>query len=389
MPDKHAVLSASKAHQWLACPPSIRWSEQFEEPEQSEAAAEGTVAHALAEDAMRKILNGKRVTVPTKIRKDPLFKPAMVEHVAVYTDAICETLHNMREAGCDPIIYLEQSLDLTPWVPEGFGTADCILIGSGGIHVFDFKYGKGVPVSAEDNPQLKLYGLGAIHEFDMLYDIDNVVLHIIQPRLESITEWEISRQDLEAWGAVTVIPTAKLAFAGEGEYNPGKDQCRWCVCKNVCRAYNTYMLDAAKARLNEDGNERQPNELSPDEIAKLLGAVDEIKRWATQVNEYALEQALTGTRYPGFKLVEGISRRKITDEKAALDSLTVAGFLPEQTMKLKGLGDLEELVGKKRLNELIGDYIVKPEGKPTLVPESDKRKEYNEFKNVFEEVSES
>ena len=389
MPDKHAVLSASKAHQWLACPPSIRWSEQFEEPEQSEAAAEGTVAHALAEDAMRKILNGKRVTVPTRIKKDPLFKPAMVEHVAVYTDAICETLHNMREAGCDPIIYLEQSLDLTPWVPEGFGTADCIVIGSGEIHVFDFKYGKGVPVSAEDNPQLKLYGLGAIHEFDMLYDIDNVVLHIIQPRLESITEWEISRKDLEAWGAETVIPTAKLAFAGEGEYNPGKDQCRWCVCKNVCRAYNTYMLDAAKARLNADGEERQPNELSPDEIAKLLGVVDEIKRWATQVNEYALEQALTGTKYPGFKLVEGISRRKITDEKAALDSLTVAGFLPYQTMKLKGLGDLEELVGKKRLSELIGDYIVKPEGKPTLVPESDKRKEYNEFKNVFEEVSES
>lgn len=388
MPDKHAVLSASKAHQWLACPPSIRWSEQFEEPEQSEAAAEGTVAHALAEDAMRKILNGKRVTVPTKIRKDPLYKPAMVEHVAVYTDAICETLHSMREAGCDPIIYLEQALDLTPWVPDGFGTADCIVIGSGEIHVFDFKYGKGVPVSAEDNPQLKLYGLGAIHEFDMLYDIDNVVLHIIQPRLESITEWEISRKDLETWGAVTVIPTAKLAFAGEGEYNPGKDQCRWCVCKNVCRAYNTYMLDAAKARLNADGEERQPNELSPDEIAKLLGAVDEIKRWATQVNEYALEQALTGTKYPGFKLVEGISRRKITDEKAALDSLTVAGFLPIQTMKLKGLGDLEELVGKKKLSELIGDYIVKPEGKPTLVPESDKRKEYNEFKNVFEEVSE-
>ena len=389
MPEKHAILSASKAHQWLACPPSIRWSEQFEEPEQSEAAAEGTVAHALAEDAMRKTLDGKRVTVPTRIKRNPLFKPAMVEHVAVYTDTICETLHAMRDAGCDPIVYLEQQLDLSPWVPEGFGTADCILIGSGTLHVFDFKYGKGVPVSAVDNPQLMLYGLGAIHEFDMLYDIDTVVLHIVQPRLESITEWSIARDVLEWWGKCTVKPIAQTAFKGEGNFNPGVDQCRWCVCKNVCRAYNTFMLDSAKARLNDSGEERQPNELSDAEIAKLLGVVEEIKRWATRVNEFALEQALAGTKYPGFKLVEGISRRKITDEQSALDNLTVAGFLPIQTMKLKGLGDLEELVGKKRLNELIGEFIVKPEGKPTLVPESDKRAEYNEFKSVFEEAKES
>ena len=388
MPERHAVLSASKAHQWLLCPPSIRWSEQFDEPEQSEAAAEGTVAHALAEDAMRKTLAGKRVTVPTKIKRDPLFKPAMVEHVAVYTDTICETLHKMREDGCDPIIYLEQQLDLTPWVPEGFGTADCVLIGSGTLHVFDFKYGKGVPVSAEDNPQLKLYGLGAIHEFDMLYDIETVVLHIVQPRLESITEWEISRAALEAWGEETVKPIADLAFKGEGEFKAGKDQCRWCVCKNACRTYNSYILDSVKARLNAEGEERQPNELSPEEIASLLGMVEEIKQWATKVKEYATEQALDGTKYPGYKLVEGISRRKITDENAALENLTVAGFLPIQTMKLKGLGDLEDLVGKKRLQELIGDFIVKPDGKPALVPESDKRPEYNEAKAIFEEVNE-
>lgn len=388
MPDKHAILSASKAHQWLKCPPSIRWSEKFVEPEQSEAAAEGVVAHALAEDAVRKTLAGKRVTVPAKIRKDPLYKPAMVEHVAIYTDAICETLQKMREDGCDPIIYLEQQLDLTPWVPEGFGTADCVLIGNGAIHVFDFKYGKGVPISAVDNPQLKLYGLGAIHEFDMLYDLDTVVLHIVQPRLESITEWEIPRKELEAWGEETVKPIAELAFNGKGEFTPGKDQCRWCVCKNACRAYNTYILDAAKARLTADGEERQPNELTPEEIASLLGMVEEIKSWATKVKEYATEQALAGTKYPGYKLVEGISRRKITKEKEALDNLTVAGFLPIQTMKLKGLGDLEDLVGKKRLTELIGDFIEKPDGKPALVPESDKRPEYNECKSIFEEVKE-
>lgn len=388
MPERHAVLSASKSHQWLECPPSIRWEEQFPEREQSEAAAEGTVAHALAEDHMRKTLEGKRLTVPAKIKNDPLFRPAMVEHVATYCEAIMETYHQMQEDGADPSVYLEVQLDLTPWVPEGFGTADCILIGNGALHVFDFKYGKGVPVEAEDNPQLKLYGLGALNEFGMLYDIDLVTLHIIQPRLDSITEWSIARDLLEWWGECTVKPIAQTAFKGEGNFNPGTSQCRWCRCKNVCRAYNTFMLDSAKARLNDSGEERQPNELSDAEIAKLLGVVEEIKRWATRVADYALEQALNeGARYPGYKLVEGISRRKITDEKAAAEELMVAGFTPKQTMKLKGIGDLEDLVGVKKLNELIGKYIVKPDGKPTLVPESDKRKEFNEFK-VFEEVNE-
>lgn len=388
MPDRHAVLSASKSHQWLKCPPSVRWEESFEEAPQSEAAAEGTLAHALAEDHMRKTLDGKKLTVPAKIKANPLYRPAMVEHVATYCETIMETVIGMREAGTDPSVFLEQELDLSPWIPEGFGTADCVVIGDGVLHVFDFKYGKGVPVDAEENPQLKLYGLGALNEFGMLYDIDLVTLHIIQPRLESITEWSIPRDTLEWWGETEVKPIAQTAFEGKGEFNPGQDQCRWCKCKNVCRAYHTYMLESAKARLNENGEERQPNELSTQEIAKLLEVVDEIKRWATKVAEYALEQALNnGVEYPGFKLVEGISRRKITDEKAALDSLMLDGYAVNQITKLKGIGDLEELVGKKKLTELIGKYIEKPEGKPTLVPESDKRKEYNKFK-VFEEVSE-
>jgi len=389
MPERHAVLGASKAHQWLKCPPSIRWEEWFLEPPQSEAAAEGTVAHSLAEYRMRKLLEGKKVKAPAKIKKNPLYRPAMEEHVDVYCDEIMGVLTEMRMRGEDPTIYLEQELDLSPWVPEGFGTADCILIGNGTLHVFDFKYGKGVPVSAVDNPQLKLYGLGALNELGMLYDIDTITLHIIQPRLDSITEWTITRKDLEMWGENVVKPVAKLAFDGEGDFSPGVDQCRWCKCKRACRAYNNYMLDSAKARLNVDGKERLPNELSPEEIAELLKVVEDIKRWATKVAEYALDQALTeGTEYPGFKLVRGISRRKITDEKAALEALTAAGFLPYQTMKLKGLGDLEDLVGAKRLQELIGDVIVKPDGKPTLVPKSDKREEYNRFESVFEEVQE-
>ena len=384
-PEKHATLGASKAHQWMACPPSARWEEQFTDPGPSEAAQEGTVAHALAEDHLSKVLVGKKVTTPKKLRENPLYRPAMEEHVATYCDAVMETMTSLQSH--DPIIYLEQRLDLSKWIPEGFGTADCILIADGVLHVFDFKYGKGVPVSAEENPQLKLYGLGAIAEFECLYDIKDVVLHIVQPRLDSITEWGVSREVLEKWGEFIVKPVAQQAFDGDGEFNPGEDQCRWCLCKNACRAYNTYMLDNCKARFNDLGEERLPNELSAKEIADLLGVVDEIKRWITSVSDYALDQALNhDVSYPGYKLVEGTSRRKITDEAKVISLLDDHGFTTEKTCKLKGITDLEELVGKKQLQDIIGDYVVKPPGKPTLAPESDKRKPYSDIK--FTEVKE-
>lgn len=387
-PEKHALLGASKAHQWLECPPSAKWEQSFPDPGASEAAAEGTLAHALAEDHLRKLLDGKKATTTKKFKDDPLYRPAMEEHVAVYTGEILETLTAMQQAGDDPIIYLEQKLDLTKWIPEGFGTADCILIGNGTLHVYDFKYGKGVPVSAEENPQLKLYGLGALEEFGMLYDISEVVLHIVQPRLESITEWAVSRDVLEKWGSFIVKPIAEKAYNGEGEFNPGEGTCRWCRCKNACRAYNTYMLDAVKARFNDLGEERQPNELSNQEIAELLKSVEEIKRWANSVAEYALDQALNhNVEYPGFMLVEGRSNRKISDEDAAVAKLYSRGFTANQVMKLKGLTDLEELVGKTRLGDIIGDYIVKPPGKPKLAPISENRKPFNEIK--FSEVKEN
>ena len=387
-PERHALVGASKAHQWMLCPPSVKWEMQFPETESSEAAKEGAVAHRLAEHHLTKILDGKKVTTPGAMKKDPLYKPAMEEHVATYCDVITGTLTEMREAGDDPIIYLEQELDLSKWIPEGFGTADCILIGNGVLHVFDFKYGRGVPVVAEENPQLKLYGLGALEEFSVLYDISEVVLHIIQPRLDSITDWRVSRDVLEKWGEFVVKPTAQKAYKGEGEYNPGEDQCRWCRCKNVCRAYNNYMLDQAKARFNDLGEERQPNELSPEEIAEMLKSVEAIKSWANKVAEYAQDQAVNhGVVWPGYKLVEGISRRKITDEEKVIDILRDKGkFTTEQICKLKGITDLEDLAGKKGLAELIGDYIVKPPGKPTLVPESDKREQLNSIK--FTEVKE-
>ena len=385
-PVKHALLGASKAHQWLECPPSARFEEKFEAPAQSDAAAEGTFAHALAEDLLTKLLNGKKATVSRKTASDPQYYPAMKEHVLTYCDVILETLTAMRSAGADPIIYLEQKLDLSRWVPEGFGTADCIVIGDKVLHVFDFKYGKGVPVAAEENPQLKLYGLGALNEFSCLYDIEEVVLHIVQPRLNSITEWSVSREILEKWGDFVVKPTAKLAFEGKGEFSPGEGQCRWCLAKNRCRAYNSWLLETCQLRFTDMGEERSPNELSDEEIAKILSSADEIKRWVSGVTDYAKSQMLAGVDIPGYKLVEGPSRRKITDEARVIDILREKGFTTEQVCKLKGITDLEDIVGTKALPELIGDYIVKPPGSPTIAPESDKREPFNTLK--FTEVKE-
>ena len=387
-PSNHALLGASKAHQWLACPPSVRWEEQFTDPGPSEAAEEGTLAHALAEDHLRKVLAGKRVTTPKKIKENPLYRPAMEEHVFVYTDEIADTVTKMRENGDDPIVYIEQMLDLGSWVPDGFGTADCIVIGNGVLHVFDFKYGRGVPVDAEENPQLKLYGLGALEEFSLLYEINEVVLHIVQPRLDSVTSWPVSREVLEKWGTFIVKPIAQQAYSGEGEFTPGDEQCRWCLCKMACRAYNNWRLEQCKIRFTDQGEEKSPNELSPAEIAELLKNVVEIKKWANKVEEFAQDQAVNhGVQWPGFKLVEGQSRRKITDEGKVIDILRNNGYTTEQVCKLKGLTDLEELTGKNTLADMIGDYIVKPPGKPTLVPESDKRPVYSNIK--FTEVKEN
>ena len=386
-PTNHAPVGASKAEQWMNCPPSIRAEEQYEVPPQSEAAAEGTLAHAIAEDHLLKMLAGKKVSTPKKLKSDPLYRPAMEEHVATYCDVILETLTTMREQGCDPIIYTEQRLDLSRWIPEGFGTADCILIGNGVLHVFDFKYGKGVPVSAEENPQLKLYGLGAVAEFDCLYEISEVVLHIIQPRLDAITEWPVSREVLEKWGEFVVKPLAQKAYNGEGEFTPGEAQCRWCRAKNRCRAYNEWVLNTCKLRFTDLGEERDPNTLSDKEIAEILGMAEEIKKWVTSVTDYAKDQALNhGVVFPGYKLVESVSRRKITDEQKVIDILRDNGYTTEQVCKLKGITDLEELAGKSTLQNLIGEYIIKPPGNPTLAPESDKRKPYTGIK--FTEVEE-
>ena len=388
-PEKHALLSASKAHQWLACPPSVKWEQEFPE-NVSEAAEEGTFAHALAEDHLTKRLKGKKVTTTSKFRDNKWYRPAMEEYVATYCDVICDVFEQMKQEGRDPYIYLETKLDLDEWVPEGFGTADCIVIADGHLHVFDFKYGKGVPVSAEENPQLKLYALGAIKAYDWMYPIDEVTLHIIQPRLGSVTEWSVSREVLEKWGKFIVKPIGDKAIKGEGDFNPGEDQCRFCKCKNRCRAYNDYVLKTCQLRFDDLGMERNPNELSDAEISEMLKSAAEIKRWVSSVEEYARDQAVNfGVKFPGFKLVAGVSRRTITDEAVVINLLDNQGFTTDKTCKLRGITELEDLVGKSRLEKLIEGYVVKPPGKPTLVPESDRRPEINDVNEVFTEVKEN
>lgn len=383
-PSKHSLLGASKAAQWLGCPPSVMWEQEFPEPPSSEAAEEGTLAHAIAEEHLRRIMAGKKVATSKKLKEDPLYRPVMEEHVAIYTDYIMEELTAAKAVTPDALLVIEDRVDFSRFVPDGFGTADCVLIADGHLQVFDFKYGKGVPVEAYNNPQLRLYGVGALLAYEMLYSIDRVTMHIIQPRLDSITSETLTAQELMEWAEKQVAPKAELAAKGEGEHTPG-EHCRWCRCKNICRAYAQEQLRIAKLRFDEPEHiERNPNELSPEEIAEILSGVDSLTRWAKSIKEYALDQAVNyGETFPGYKIVLGRSNRVIADEGAALEALDAAGFTPDRVMKLKGLGDLEDIVGARKLTELLGDLIIKPAGKPVLAPESDKRPAYNTAKIAF------
>lgn len=388
-PIKHALLGASSAHRWLACTPSARWEAEFPEPPSSEAAAEGTLAHAIAEEHLNRLLAGKKVATSAKYKKNPLYKPVMEEYVGVYTDYIMEHLTEARMKTPDALLMQEERLDFSMYVPDGFGTADCVLIADGEMQIFDLKYGKGVPVDAVDNPQIRLYALGALYAFDMLYDIERVTMHIIQPRLDSNTSETLTVEELRAWAADVVIPRAKLAAAGEGKHVPG-EHCRWCRAKNVCRAHAEMQLEVAKLRFLEPEHiEKPPEALTAGEIGQILDSVDSLVRWAKSVKEYALDMAVNqGYHIPGYKVVEGRSNRIITDESKAIDLLDGAGFTTDRVTKLKGLGELEEIVGAKALANLLGDLLMKPTGKPVLAKESDKRPALNTAAAVFAPVAE-
>lgn len=383
MPDKHAKLSASGSSRWINCPPSVRLEEQFED-KTSIYAEEGTLAHELAELKLR--LELKEITKRTytlrfnKATKDnPLYSKDMDDYVDVYKEICIEKYLNSKETTTDSIAAVEQRLDFSNYVPDGFGTGDFIVIADGTLEICDLKYGKGVPVSAENNSQMRLYALGAINKFSFLYDITKVRMTIIQPRLNSISSDEISVNELLKWAEEVVKHSAELAIKGEGEFKTG-GHCKFCKARSVCRARADENLELAKFEF------KKSDTLSNGEISEILEKVDSLVKWASDVKEYALDKALEGEEFKGYKLVEGRSQRKWKDEKAVAKILIDRGFLDNiiWTKKLTTISNIERAIGKKETERLFKDLIDKPLGKPTLVPLSDKREVYNAAKADFQ-----
>jgi len=378
----HAILSASSASRWMACPPSARLEQNYKN-KTSAFAAEGTLAHELGELnlklALKEISIRKFNSEFKKIEAHELFSNDMPDYVAMYVDTCMEKVSEAKAVTPDALLKIEARLNFSEWVPEGFGTGDFVVIADGTMEVCDLKYGKGIPVSAVDNKQMRLYALGAIAEFSFLYDIKKVKMTIIQPRLDSISTDEISVEDLISWANEFVKPTADLAFKGEGEYCAG-GHCGFCNAKAVCRAREEKNMELAKYEFSDGPT------LTEDEIADIIGKCDELAKWAKDIQEYALEQAVTGIAYPGWKLVEGRSNRKFTDKEAIENILWEHDHDIYKPKELRGITDMERTIGKKRLGELVGDYIEKPLGKPVLVLESDKREVFNKATTDFEMV---
>lgn len=372
----HALLSASGASRWLNCTPSAKLEEEFGERKSSPYAAEGTLAHELSElylrhDVLQDISTQDFEAGLEDIMANELFSEEMLDVLPVYTDYCAAQLAEAQTSNPMACMVIEQKLDLTEYVPESFGTADCTIINDSLLEVIDLKYGKGLTVYADWNKQLMLYGLGALRRYDTLYDITDVRLTIVQPRLNNISSWQISVEELLAWAETELKPRADMAFNGEGELSAGA-WCQFCAVKNRCRKLYEQQMEIAKHEFAE------PELLTDEEIADIVLRVPKFVEWANSIAEYAQNKALTEDKqWPGLKLVEGISRRKwLNEEEAAKAIFAKCPELSEDeifNMKLKSITNIEKLVGKKRFETLLSEQVVKPQGKPTLVPLSDKR----------------
>ena len=374
---KHAYLAASASHRWLKCPPSARLCAQ-EEDKGSPYAQQGTDAHELCQFLLEKAL-GRDCRDPTEDLT--WYDGEMQEAAEGYRDFVLEQIAEARKLCPDPLVCVEQVLDYSKWVEHGFGTGDCVIVADDLLHIIDFKYGVGVLVDAEDNSQLKLYALGAIDTFGVLYNIRRVKLSIYQPRRQNISSWEISKEDLLTWADSILEPIAKLAYAGAGEFTPG-NHCVFCKVKATCRARAEYNMELANQEMEDTPT------LSPEEIAEILPRIDGLVSWAEDVKAYALRQALSGTRYPGWKLVEGKSNRRFSDDALAAKIAEDAGYEPWERRML-GVTALQKQLGRKKFDELLGSLVIKPQGKPVLAPDSDKRPLYNQPINDFEEENEN
>lgn len=378
----HALLSPSASHRWLHCTAAPRLEEGIKD-EGSDYAAEGTLAHAYCAMKLKEFLG-----LPTDGEKEEIAAlqekygtGEMSEYTDTYATIVLEKFNAARAVTPDAQLLVETRLDFSDYVPEAFGTADAIIIADGTMEIIDFKYGKGVKVSAVENPQMMIYALGAYARFAFEYRIDNLRATIVQPRIDNLSEYEITVEELTSWASNVLTPAAEKAYKGEGPQTPGS-WCQFCKVKNQCRA----LADKCKAAVAVD-----PKLITPEELAKdVLPMVPIVKTWISGVEEFALAQALSGVQLPGWKIVEGRSIRKITDTDSVADALTKSGYTQSDIYKpieMRTITELEKLVGKKQFAALCGEWVNKPQGKPTLAPESDKRKAIDPAADDFKDVN--
>ena len=376
---KHAVLSASGAHRWLHCLPSARLELEFSNND-SGAAAEGTAAHALCEHKLKKTLHMRSKRPISDYNTDE-----MEEHSDAYVEFVMEQLEVAKQSCKDPLVLIEQRLDYSCYVPDGFGTGDCIIIGDKKLHIIDMKYGMGIIVSAIENPQMKLYALGALEIYDSLYDIEDVSMTIFQPRRENVSTWTISVKELKDWAENELKPKALMAHDGKGEYLPG-DWCTFCRAAVKCRARAEEKLKLAQLEF------KLPPLLTDSEIEEeVLFKLSDLTKWANEIMDYATDAAVNhGKEWHGFKVVEGRSVRKYKDEDAVAEAAKANGYKDIYRQSLITLTEMQKLMGKTKFEEILGDLIYKPPGKPTLVPLLDKRQALNvsNVKNEFNEIME-
>ena len=371
---KHALLSASSSHRWLNCPPSARLSETYAD-KGSDYAAEGTDAHTLCEYRLKTAL-GARAQDPTE--NLTYYNEEMEECANGYAAYILELVETAKQTCADPVVLIEQRLDFTKYVEGGFGTGDCVIIADGTLHVIDYKHGQGVLVEAEDNPQMRLYALGALELFDGIYDVSAVAMTIYQPRRDNVSTHTVYKESLYQWAEEILKPSAALAHAGEGEYQCG-EWCRFCKAKNECRARAEHNMELARYDF------KLPPLLEDDEIEAILARIDSLVSWASDIKEYAFQAALGGKQWAGWKLAECRSNRRYISEEAAAMAARSAGYHDIYRQSLIPLTDMERLMGKEKFKAILGKFVEKPPGKPALVPESDNRPAFNNAKIDFME----
>ena len=374
MPSEHAILSASGSHRWLACTPSARLEQEFSDTD-STASLEGTAAHSLAEHKLKKKLKMQSTRPNTIYDNDE-----MEIYTDDYSDYVVEQYTKAKRYDENAKVLIEQRLDFSCYVPEGFGTGDAVIVSKGKLHIIDLKYGLGVLVNAEKNPQMMLYALGALRKYEKEYEIKKVKLTIFQPRRENVTTWETTTAALKKWANKILRPKAEMAYRGTGKYEPGA-HCQFCKAAIKCRARAEEKLKLAKEEF------KKPPLITDNEIESVLAKIPDIKKWCDDIMEYALEKALNGKKWEGFKIVAGRGTRKYLNEEAVVAALNKAGYYDIYKKSLLPITEMEKLMTKKTFSEVLGKLVGKTEGKPTLVSLDDKRPELNtiQAKNEFKE----